>query len=109
MSVSYFVIYKGHPQDRTAFVDRYRRKHIPILKTWPGICGVSLHTPAEWRDTQNVVSAEIALLAQMRFANSDDLRRALASEQRLLARQDLAEFPPFDGQMLHQAMQTEEF
>jgi hypothetical protein len=44
------------------------------------------------------------LLAQMRFDSIDALNAALASEARVRAREDFRSFPPFQGEITHQAM-----
>jgi len=107
MTVSYFVFYRGRPEKSEEFVARYRDVHVPILSAWPGIQSVFLHRPVEWTDTQKVRPAELALAAQMTFANEQELSRALASDQRAIAREDFYLFPKFDGDVFHQAMKTE--
>lgn len=107
MSVSYFVLYKGQAVDPQAFLGHYRDVHVPILGQWPGIRSVSLHRPADWRDTQSVDTCGLALMAQMTFDDLDALDCALRSEARLRAREDFHRFPPFNGEVRHQAMVSE--
>ncbi len=44
------------------------------------------------------------LLAQMQFDSSAELDAALRSEARRLARDDFHRFPPFEGEVSHEAM-----
>jgi hypothetical protein len=44
------------------------------------------------------------LLAQMQFDSVADLDAALRSEERRRARDDFHRFPPFDGEVTHEAM-----
>lgn len=108
MSVSYFVRYEGAAADGAAFLSYYRERHAPILARFPGIRRIVLHSPVEWRDPFRVNPDRFALLAQMEFDTQQDLDRALESEPRALARQDFANFPPFEGCVYHQAVQSED-
>jgi uncharacterized protein (TIGR02118 family) len=108
MSVSYFVRYEGAAEDSEAFLAYYRRQHVPILARFPGIRGIVLHSPAEWRDPFTVIPDRFVLLAQMIFDTPDDLDRALQSPARAEARADFARFPPFAGAVYHQAVISEE-
>lgn len=103
MPVPYFVTYKGRARHHAALVERYRRKHVPILRTWPCIRGVSLHAPSQWRDSQSGVPADVAFVAQTKFDDIDAVQLALASETRLQARYDLVKFPPIEVPMIRQA------
>lgn len=104
MSISYFVLYRGQAADPNGFVERYREVHVPILETWPGIRGVTIHTPAAWEDPQSIRSSGLALMCQMTFDDREALSEALNSEGRVRAREDFLRFPRFDGEVLHQAM-----
>lgn len=107
MTVSYFVRYDGTAPDAAAFLDHYRHGHAAILKDFPGISSLVLHRPAAWTDPFPVNAGTTSLMAQMVFASVDDLNRALASEARVRARDDFAQFPRFDGTVTHQAMTAE--
>jgi uncharacterized protein (TIGR02118 family) len=102
--ISYFVRYRGSANDPAGFVDYYATRHAAILKEFPGIRGLSLHQPADCNDAFPVRSDGTALLAQMSFDTLADLQRALQSEARKRARDDFARFPPFSGEVTHQAM-----
>lgn len=108
MTTSYFVLYAGSADDPMAFVDHYRSKHAPILSRWPGIRAITLHTPLVWSDPYSVRPSGLALAAQMTFDNPAALQRALASSERAEARTDFGTFPPFHGDVLHQAMTSEQ-
>ena len=49
------------------------------------------------------------LLAQMQFDNAGDLDTALRSQARRLARDDFHRFPPFDGEVTHEAMTAKSY
>ena len=102
--ISYFVRYRGSASDPAAFVDYYATRHAAILKEFPGIRTLSLHEPADWNDPFPVHPDGTALLAQMTFDSLADLKRALHSEPRRRARDDFGRFPPFSGEVTHQAM-----
>ena len=107
MSTSYFVLYSGQSSDPAAFIERYRMVHAPILARFPGIRSIALHTPLPWTDPHPVRPSCLALAAQMTFDDVATLQRALASGERAQARADFHGFPPFHGDVFHQAMQTE--
>jgi len=108
MSVSYFVRYDIRSRDLPAFLSYYRDQHVRVLSSWPGLRRVLLHTAAEWTDPSPVNRGTSVLLAQMEFDSVESLNRALASPQRAEARRDFERFPPFEGTVTHQAMQTVE-
>ena len=102
--VSYFVSYRGDAPDREAFLRYYSERHARVLADFPGIRSLELHTAADWTDPFPVNPGGRLLLAQMRFDSTDALNAALASEARVRAREDFRSFPPFDGEITHQAM-----
>jgi uncharacterized protein (TIGR02118 family) len=108
MSVSYFVRYDISAGDPQGFLDYYRRNHVPILARWPGMRRVLLHTAVQSKDGFPVDAGKTFLLAQLEFETQADLDAALASTQRAEARRDFRKFPPYDGQVTHQAMASEE-
>ena len=108
MSVSYFVRYDIRTPDVQGFISRYKTKHVAILARWPGLQRVVLHTAAEWHDPSPVNRGKTVLLAQMEFESAQALNEALASGGRAEARRDFEQFPPFDGSVTHQAMNTDE-
>ncbi len=108
MSVSYFVRYEGTAEDSGEFLRYYRERHAPILARFPGIRGIVLHTPVEWRDRFPVNADRFMLVAQMIFDTAEDLNRALQSDARAEAREDFARFPQFEGTVFHQAVVSEE-
>ena len=79
MTVSYFVRYEVEAPDE--FIRHYQDKHVPVLARWPGM---------------------------RQFESQADLDRALGSPERLEARRDFEAFPAFEGEVLHQAMNSEE-
>jgi uncharacterized protein (TIGR02118 family) len=102
--VSYFVRYCGSSPDPEAFQGYYETRHATILQQFPNIRSLILHRPAGWTDPFPVRRGESMLLAQMRFDSAADLDAALRSEARKRARDDFRLFPPFDGEVTHEAM-----
>jgi uncharacterized protein (TIGR02118 family) len=102
--VSYFVSYRGSSPAAEAFLRHYRERHAAILKAFPGIRGLVLHTPVDWADPFPVNPGGRLLLAQLQFDSVAALDAALASEARARARDDFRTFPAFDGTVTHQAM-----
>ena len=108
MTVSYFVRYDIDTADAKAFVERYRRSHVPILARWPGIRRVVLHTPADWNDPYAITRGGASLMVQLEFDSAEALKAALFSGERAEARLDFQDFPAFSGTVTHQAMHSEE-
>ncbi len=104
--ISYFVRYRGAAADPAAFADYYATRHAAILRGFPGIRSLTLHEPVAWSDPFPVHPDGTALLAQMTFDAPADLDRALRSEARRRAREDFARFPPFAGEVTHQAVRA---
>jgi uncharacterized protein (TIGR02118 family) len=102
--VSYFVRYRGSSAAADAFQVHYETHHAEILRTLPGIRSLILHRPATWTDPFPVRPGESMLLAQLRFDSTADLDTALRSEARRQARDDFRRFPPFEGEVTHEAM-----
>jgi len=106
--ISYFVGYEGKAENKEAFLAHYRDRHSLILARFPGIRRIVLHTPTVWHDPFPVKPDRFALVAQMIFDTQEDLDNALQSEERAIAREDCASFPPFLGSIYHQATISEE-
>jgi uncharacterized protein (TIGR02118 family) len=102
--VSYFVRYRGSTSDPRAFHAHYETQHAAILRQFPDIRSLILHRPAAWSDPCPVRRGETFLLAQMQFDNAGNLDAALRSEARRQARDDFHRFPPFSGEVTHEAM-----
>jgi len=102
--VSYFVRYRGASLSPQAFDTYYETRHAEILKQFPNIRSLVLHRPAPWSDPFPIRQGETMLLAQMQFDSSADLDNALRSQARRLARDDFQRFPPFEGEVTHEAM-----
>ena len=105
--VSYFVRYRGRAADPAAFVGYYRDRHAAILRTFPRIESLVLHTPATFSDPFPVRAGGTALLAQMVFRDQAGLAAALQSDARKQAREDFARFGAFDGEITHEALSAE--
>ena len=105
--VSYFVRYRGAAENPEAFVSYYRAQHAQILKKFPGIRSLVLHTLAAFKDPFPVMPAGSCLLAQMVFDDPAALQRALVSPARREAREDFSRFPRFLGEVTHEALAQE--
>jgi uncharacterized protein (TIGR02118 family) len=102
--VSYFVGYRGRAADPQAFNTYYETRHAEVLRRFPNIQSLILHRPVSWTDPFPVKRGETALLAQMVFPSADALDAALRSQARRQAREDFHRFPPFEGEVTHDAM-----
>jgi uncharacterized protein (TIGR02118 family) len=102
--VSYFVRYRGSSSDPHAFHAYYEGQHAALLRQFPDIRSLVLHRPAHSTDPFPVRRGDTFLLAQMQFDSASDLDTALRSEARRRARDDFHEFPPFSGEVTHEAM-----
>ena len=102
--VSYFVRYRGSSADPERFHTYYETRHAQILRQFPAIRSLILHRPVDISDPFPVHSGGTFLLAQMAFDAPADLDAALRSPVRSLAREDFQRFPPFDGEITHEAM-----
>jgi uncharacterized protein (TIGR02118 family) len=105
--VSYFVRYRGSSPDTADFLSYYRERHARVLKRFPTIKSLVLHTPVEFHDPFPVRPAGTMLLAQMTFESAADLDAALHSDGRRMARDDFANFPRFVGEVTHEALSAE--
>lgn len=105
--VSYFVRYRGSTADPAAFLAYYRQQHAAILRRFPQIKSLVLHTPIDVGDPLPVRPGGSALLAQMIFDSTATLDTALHSHARREAREDFARFGAFDGDITHEALSGE--
>lgn len=105
--VSYFVRYRGNSPQPAAFLAYYRERHAQLLKQFPAIHSLVLHTPASFQDPFPIRRGGTMLLAQMIFDSAADLNAALRSDARRQARDDFSKFPQFDGEVTHEALSAE--
>lgn len=109
MSVCYFVAYYGGDGDTSAFVGYYLNRHAPLVRDFPKLRRLEILTPAHGNDPLLREEGGPTLVAQMLFDTVEDLEGAAQSPARMKAREDVANFPPFDGYARHQAMLYEPF
>jgi uncharacterized protein (TIGR02118 family) len=102
--ISYFVRYRGSSADPDQFRAYYETRHAALLRDFAGIRSLVLHQPIAWNDPCPVRPGGTFLLAQMTFDTPADLDAALRSPARREARADFSRFPPFDGEVTHEAM-----
>jgi len=107
MTVSYFVRYQGAPVDAAAFDAHYAGPHAALLRDFPGIRSLILHSPARVRDPFPTNDGGLHLLSQMVFDSEAALQAALDSAARRRAFEDRTNFPAFNGAVAHQAMRAE--
>jgi uncharacterized protein (TIGR02118 family) len=108
LSVSYFVRYDIAAPDLSTFLERYRKVHVPLVATWPGLQRMIIHTPIDWRDPVPVNRGQAVLMAQLEFDSLEAMNAAFASRERAEAREDFKRFMTFEGTVTHQAMRSEE-
>jgi uncharacterized protein (TIGR02118 family) len=108
VSVSYFVRYDIAAPDLSAFLERYRKVHVPLVATWPGLQRMLIHTPVDWKDPVPVNRGKAVLMAQLEFESEEAMNIAFASPERAEAREDFKRFMTFEGSVTHQAMRSEE-
>ena len=108
MSVSYFVRYDISAPDLDAFLERYRKVHVPLVAKWPGLQRMVIHTPVDWKDPFPVNRGKAVLMAQLVFESVEAMNRAFASRERAEAREDFKRFMTFEGTVTHQAMASKE-
>ena len=102
--VSYFVRYCGESSDSAAFNSYYESRHATLLRHFPGIRSLILHSPQPLTILFRCGAGKTFLLAQMQFDSAGDLDAALRSEARRQARDDFQRFPSFSGEVTHEAM-----
>ncbi len=105
-AVTYFVRYQGLPRPADDFVSDYGGRHVDILRRWPGIRRIVLHTPIAWNDPHPVRRDPTDFLTEMTFASAEALHEALNSEARTLARHDRANLKHGAALVTHQAMRS---
>jgi uncharacterized protein (TIGR02118 family) len=108
VSVSYFVRYDIAVPDLSAFLERYRKVHVPLVATWPGLQRMIIHTPVGWNDPVAVSRGKTVLMAQLEFDSLEAMNAAFASPQRARAREDFQRFMTYEGTVTHQAMASAE-
>jgi len=106
MTISYFVRYDDSVPLSEEFLRHYRQDHAKILKRFPSIQSLYVHTSANWADGESVNAGNAGLLAQLVFPSEAALNEALASKARQLARDDMLSFPSYAGTVVHQAMSS---
>ena len=108
MAISYFVRYEIAVGNLEAFLERYRKVHVPLVADWPGLQRMIIHTPLGWNDPFPVNRGKAVLLAQLEFETEAAMNQAFASRERAAAREDFKRFMTFEGTVIHQAMRSEE-
>lgn len=105
-AVTYFVRYRGLSHPIGDFASDYAGRHVDILRTWPGIRRIVLHTRMAFEDPHPVRPDPTDFLAEMTFPNGEALRAALQSEARTRARDDRVNLKHGSALVTHQAMRS---
>jgi uncharacterized protein (TIGR02118 family) len=109
VTVSYFVIYEdGGDLERSApFVQYYLERHVELVKRLPGVKSLLVMTRRAYDDPFLKDESGPLLVTHVVFDDLAALERAALSDERLAARADVANFPPFEGTVSYQAMRDE--
>ena len=97
MSVAFLVIYEGQPEDPNEFLRYYLEKHVPIVWTFPKIRRIEIE--------RGIDGGDFFMIARLTFDTIEDLRVAINSRERERARDDMKNFPPFEGTVRRQAVE----
>lgn len=97
MSYAYLVIYEVQPEDPQAFLRYYLEKHLPIVWTFPKIRRVQIE--------RGVDGGDFFMIARFTFDTLEDLRMAITSKEREVARADMQNFPAYKGRVRRQAVE----
>ena len=105
-AVSFFVQYDGPAKDPAAFHAYYRAHHVPIVFRMPGIRSVAYHLPTPIAGP--AVGTRVARLqiVQAVFSSAEDFLNMRKSAERQEGLRDFANYPPFEGAVTHQVMQS---
>jgi len=87
------------PEDKRAAFDRHiEETHLPMVAKYPGLVSLRYLKGVRWNDAV----PPYLLTFELGFATREDLGRALQSEIRFAARDDLDNFAPlFEGDIRH--------
>ena len=97
MSYAYLVIYEVQPEDPDAFLRYYVEKHLPIVWTFPKIRRVEIE--------RGVDGGDFFMIARFTFDTLENLRMAITSKEREVARADMQNFPAYNGCVRRQAVE----
>ena len=97
MSVAVLVVYDGKAEDPERFLRYYIDHHLPLVWAFPRIRQVQV---------ERVVDGDVFMIARFLFDTAADAKAALQSPERLRARADMANFPPFSGTIRHQIVEV---
>lgn len=92
MSVAYLVMYEGKPEDPEAFLRYYVEKHVPLVWAFPKIRAIEVQ-----RGLDGGEGNAFFLIARLVFDSVEDLLSAVHSRERAVAREDMKNFPAFEG------------
>jgi uncharacterized protein (TIGR02118 family) len=97
MSAAVLVVYDGKADDPEQFLRYYIDHHLPLVWAFPRIRRVQVERVAE---------GDVLMIARLLFDTAADAKAALQSPERLRARADMANFPPFSGTIRHQIVEV---
>ncbi len=100
--VSYVVIYHGPAEDPVAFVDHYIEFHVATMARFSQLEAMSIYTADR---SYGSAGAGDLLICHLGFPSIAALNAALSSDIRRELREGAQAFPPFQGAVVHQAME----
>jgi len=85
-------------ENRQAFEEHVEKIHMPMVAKYPGLVSLRYLKGVHWNDA----APPYFLTFELGFESREDLDKALQSETRYAARDDLGNFvPQFDGEIRH--------
>jgi uncharacterized protein (TIGR02118 family) len=103
---SYLVHYPGPAEDMNAWNLHYLEHHPPIMRKFPGVRQIEIHTRIDWVDRLPSRRLEYMQRNKLVFDSPVALSRALSSDVIKRMRADFVKFPPFAGGNKHFPMLT---
>lgn len=104
VAVTYLVHYRRPADDEAHFVRYYLDNHPAIMARLPRIRRLEIYTPVAVSTAPPLPSADSMLICDVSFDSAAELDASLASDVRMLLREDFHSFPPYDGPVTHFAM-----
>jgi uncharacterized protein (TIGR02118 family) len=106
-SCSFLVHYPGEPRDLNEWLTYYLNHHPPIMRRFPGLRELEIHTRVDWIDALPWQRVHHFQRNKIVFDSAEALERALHSPVRDEMKADRGHFPPFTGGNVHHPMATE--
>lgn len=105
-SCTYLVAYEGPAEDEAAWHAEYLAHHPALMAKLPGIRGLEVYTPVEWRCPPALQRVRHLQRNKVVFDSAQALTAALNSPVRSAMRSHYRKLPCFSGRVTHYAMST---